>query len=147
MNLRTALSLPAKDFWENAEIVKAIQSVLVGPVKHNVVSAPYCYTPHCTKCGASWSDYLNVEDVPNEHGDCPVPPPLTDPPEVVVRKLVEKGEKRLSNNDAMKIEQTVCAFSPRPIPYSPMWFGWMANIEEQAICGLLALGKLEEKET
>ena len=146
MNVNDALELiEAGTFLNDRDIVRAIQVVLRGPQRHNVVSAPYCRTPHCTECGASWSDYLEADEVPNEFGDCPVPPPLTDPPEVVARRLEEAVSKRERLMAGAAITQAIYVVSQDELDDAEvlMWWLFAATPEQQILCCLLALGKVE----
>ena len=149
MNLQTALSLSPKEFWKHPEIVLAIQSVLSPrPWAHRTISTDAFNHSPCLRCGeVLWLGDRRKDISDLAQPDCPVPPPLEDAPETVARKLKDFVTKGV--DDRICTAAKIVAADVMEQPYAELeeaatWYAWDATPEQQAICTLLALGKLEK---
>jgi hypothetical protein len=146
MTIDEALKLDGTEFWKHPEIVGAVQEVL-NPGPWNHVWRPSRIT--CARCN---EPFVHV----GVGRSCHVPPPLTEPHEVIVRRLrdyVLPGDGRQSLPGHAQaftddIREMLLAVHPnwsaRDAAEEDAWL-WYATTspEQQAITCLLALGKLE----
>jgi hypothetical protein len=86
------INLDEKAWLHSEPVTKMVQEMLLGPVTHYLQLHPETRQPWCYRCEREWPDYLEPEEVPNEIGDCPVPPPLAMEPEVVAERLRLKAQ-------------------------------------------------------
>lgn len=163
MTLQEALHLDAKAFWQNEEIVLAIQTVLnPGPWIHGPLYSyeyPFCWPSFfeagfkCSRCHAVRRNRIYTHGFckwVREHpaSFCPVPPPLEEEPEVVARRLREIAKKYKCGFAFEEALYTIAAMYARRVKQeSWKWLAIDAPTHIETLISLLALGQIKtEKE-
>ena len=89
-----------------------------------------------------WMSKLTREDT--EY--CPVPPTITDPPEVVSRKLRDKANISMVRRAIRECGFTQDSTNDSAVHALDYWYAYDATPYEQIACCLVALGKWQVKE-
>lgn len=92
----------------------------------------------CARCDAQWDSGLMRR---RDHSQCPVPPELTDPPEVVAATLLQDVKQRNSvkSNEAAIGVAMESLFGIRPNHRFRFWL--ILSASERVACCLIALDK------
>lgn len=80
-----------------------------------------------------WMSELTREDV----DCCPVPPPITDPPEVMAEKLIKKCDLARLEWETQRVWSLL-----NPGIRMSWWFGYRSSASEKCFIALLALDKV-----
>ena len=129
MNAQDALKLPEDQFW-----LEVSRVITPGPWSHSYsTDLEGC----CLRCGTQISngvEWLNASGQP-----CPVPPSLTDSPEVLAFRLRDEISDRAELLRAVHVvSRLLCAERD-----ADLWYAYQATPREQVACALVALGLWE----